>query len=294
MPVQQVPQRSQDNIKCPIKSLSVISTGSGKVHSEHIYGSRKPALWWIFASKPTFSIPIYVFIIEHSQGLVLFDTGMDRAVITNPDYFPDKITGFFMRHIFHFHQEPEDTLSIQLARAGFNTDDVQKAVISHLHFDHAGGIREIPEAELIVSQEAWEHMMGPHPEREGVLRRDIDIADTKWRKIAMHPTDDKSLAPFTQAFDLMGDESIVLLPTPGHLPGSLSMLIRRKDLPPVLLIGDLAYSVEALERRQLPGTGDKELLRASYEKVLELKKNLPELIILSSHDPKAIDLIQYR
>lgn len=83
---------------------------------------------------------------------------------------------------------------------------------------------------------------------------------------------------------------MILLPTPGHLPGSLSMLIRRTDAPPLLLIGDLAYSVAALERGQVPGTGDKKQLRTSYEKVTALKAHIPELLVLSSHDGKAADL----
>ena len=275
----------------PIKSVSVISTGSGEVHPEHIFGTRKPTLWWIFTSKRWVHIPIYVFVIEHAQGLVLFDTGMDRTVVTNPYYFPDKVTAFFMRHIFRFHQGPEDTLTHQLGLAGNRASDVQKAVISHLHFDHVGGIREIPQAELVVSQEAWEHMMGPHPEREGVLRRDIDIPGAKWSKIIFKPTNDPSLAPFTQSFDLMGDGSLILLPTPGHLPGSMSMLIRRKDAPSLLLVADLTYDVDVLIQNKLPGTGDKKELLNSFANVRALKENMPDLVILPSHDKRVENVL---
>jgi glyoxylase-like metal-dependent hydrolase (beta-lactamase superfamily II) len=257
------------------------------VHPEHIFGTRKPSLWWIFTSNEWVPIPINVFVIEHADGLVLFDTGMDRSVVTNPDYFPDKVTAFFMRHIFRFHQGPEDTLTQQLAAAGYRAGDVRLAVMSHLHFDHAGGIAEIPQAELLVSQDAWDHMLGRHPEREGVLKRDIDIPGARWRRMVFSPTADPALAPFDRAYDVMGDGSMVLLPTPGHLPGSVSMLVRMTGTPPVLLIGDLAYSVAALERGQIPGTGDKEELRDSYDKVRALKAHLPGLVVASSHDAEA-------
>jgi len=271
----------------PIKALRIIRTGHGAAHPEHLYGTRKPTLWWIFTSGRWVEIPIYVFVVEHADGLVLFDTGMDRRVVTDPDYFPDKVTAFFMRRIFRFNQGPEDTLTHQLALAGYRAEDVRLAVLSHLHFDHAGGIREIPGAELVVSQEAWDHMLGPHPEREGVLRRDLDIPEATWRRIVFDRTDDPGLAPFDRASDLMGDGSMVLLPTPGHLPGSVSMLIRRPGAPPVLLIGDLAYSVDALERGQVPGTGVKDELRDSYGKVMALKARFPDLVIVSSHDAEA-------
>ncbi len=277
-------KQSSSKIEGPIKSVSVISTGYSEVHPEHIFGTRKPTLWWIFTSKQWVKIPIQVFIIEHMQGLVLFDTGLDRAVVTNPDFFPDKVTKYIFNHIFRFHQSPEETLTRQLELAGYRACDVQKAVISHLHWDHAGGISEIPQAELVVSQEAWQHMLGSHPEREGVLRRDIDIPGAKWNKIMFQPTDDPLLAPFTHAFDLMGDGSLILLPTPGHLTGSMSMLVRRKNEPPLLMVGDLTYNVDMLMQDKLPGTGDKKELLKSFANVRALKENIPDLIILASHD----------
>ena len=276
----------------PVTTIRAISTGTGEAHPEHLYGTRKPALWWIFTSRRWVPIAIHLFVIEHADGLVLFDTGMDRAVITNPDYFPDKVTALFMRHIFRFHQGPEDTLTRQLALAGYRAEDVRLAMLSHLHFDHAGGIREIPQAELLVSEQAWAHMHGPHPEREGVLRRDLDIPGANWRTIEFSPTDDPDLAPFDQAYDVMGDGSLVLLPTPGHLPGSVSLLIRRSGSPPVFLIGDLAYSVAALERGKIPGTGDRNQLRMSYAKVRALEERHPGLIVVPSHDGEAARVLE--
>ncbi len=131
------------------------------------------------------------------------------------------------------------TTGRQLELASYSAADVTKAVISPLHADHAGGIREIPQAGLFVAEEAWEHMLGPHPERDMVLRRDIASLGAKWGQIAMQPTDDASLAPFSESFDLMGDGSMIILPTPGKLPGAVSMLVKRSVAPSPLLVGDL-------------------------------------------------------
>ena len=276
----------------PIKAVSVINTGWGEAHREHIYGTRKPAYWWIFAGRSWVRIPLNVYVIEHSDGLVLFDAGQDRAVVTDPDYWPDRITRFFMDHAFKFHIGPEDTLTRRLELAGYSAGDVRKAVISHLHTDHVGCIREIPQADLVMSGEAWQHMLGPHPERKMVLRRDIEIPGAKWQRITFPPTDDPDLAPFTHAYDLMGDGSMMLLPTPGHLPGSLSMLVRRNGAPPLLFVGDLCYSQDMLMRDQFPGTGDKEQLRETYAKVRALKERMPELVILPAHDPGGADAVR--
>jgi glyoxylase-like metal-dependent hydrolase (beta-lactamase superfamily II) len=90
----------------------------------------------------------------------------------------------------------------------------------------------------------------------------------------------------------MGDGSMMLLPTPGHLPGSLSMLVRRNNAPPLLLVGDLCYSLDMLMRDRFPGTGDKEQLRETYAKVRALRERTPGLVILPAHDPGAADALR--
>lgn len=277
----------------PIRSVRVISTGWAEAHREHVRGTRKPAYWWIFMGRDWVRLPINAFVIEHARGLVLFDTGQDSSVMSDPDYWPDPVTGFFMRHIFRFRMDRGDVLGRQLAGIGYDAARVKTAVISHLHADHVGGIRDIPQAELVVSEEAWEHMLGPHAERKMVLRRDIDVPGARWRRVRLPPTDDPALAPFTRALDLMGDGSLVLLPTPGHLPGSLSMLLRSAGAPPLLLVADLCYEADMLLEDRLPGTGDRAVLRESYARVRALAERMPDLVILPSHDPGAAAAVRW-
>jgi glyoxylase-like metal-dependent hydrolase (beta-lactamase superfamily II) len=65
------------------------------------------------------------------------------------------------------------------------------------------------------------------------------------------------------------------------------MLVRQGDGPPLLLVGDLTYAEELLERDQVPATGDSEVLRESFAKVRSLKERIPDLVILPSHDAAA-------
>jgi N-acyl homoserine lactone hydrolase len=279
-----------------VKAVSVISTGEGEVHHEHVHGTRKPGLWWIFFGRRWVRLPINVYVVDHDGGLVLFDTGQDRAVVTDPDYYPDPVTAFFYRHIFrNIRIGPEDTLPVQLERAGYSATQVRKAVISHLHSDHVGGIADIPQAELYAGEDGFGYMRGPdHPERQTVYRDRIEIPGARWHMIPFEPTDDPTVAPFTEAFDLMGDGSMIVLPTPGHLPGSVSMLVRRAADPPLLLVGDLTYDEQLLERDQVGAVGDPEQLRASYAKVRALKEHTPDLVILPAHDPRASEKLGNR
>ncbi len=269
-----------------IQRLTHLQTGTGELHVQHVEGSPWNALLWIFFGRERVEVPISVFAVQHRDALVLVDAGMAPKVATDPEFWAHPITRVIMNKLFRFHIEPEDALGIQLHRAGIAPEEVDKAVITHLHFDHAGGIADIPQAELVVSKEAWDSMLTPHAEREGVLRRDLEIPGAKWRQIECVPIDDPALQPFTHGHDLMGDGSIVLLPTPGHLDGSLSVFVRAD--PPILFVGDLCYRTDLLMNEQFPGTGEHEVLAESWAKVRALKEALPNLLIVPSHDRAAV------
>lgn len=270
-----------------IKSVRVVSTGSGGQHKEHRFGSWKPSLWWVLLSRSWVDIPINVYVIDHRDGLVLFDAGLDLAVANDPNYFPGAAGRFFARRLFRLKMGPDDTLTKKLSGLGLSISNVCTVVVSHLHFDHVGGIAEMPQAELLVAREEWDQLSGAHPERDFFLQEHIEIAGAKWHQIEFSPTDDPVLSSFGHCYDVMGDGSMVLLSTPGHTEGSLSMLVRAEGYPPLLLVGDLTYDVEMLMKDRTPGTGNKPQLHDSYAKVRALRKMLPDMLILPAHDPKA-------
>ena len=270
-----------------IQRVAHLQTGSVDLHVQHVEGSPWNALLWIFFGRERIEeLPISVFIIEHCDALVLVDAGMAPRIATDPEFWPDPITRVIMNKIFRFHIKPEDALGIQLRRAGIAPEDVDKAIITHLHFDHAGGVEDIPGAELITSKEAWDHMLRPHARREGVLHRDIEIPGAKWRQIEYAPLDDATVQPFTHGHDLMGDGSIMLLPTPGHLDGSMSVFLRVD--PPILFVSDLCYRTDLLMHNQFPGTGEQEVLAESWANVRALKRALPDLLIVPNHDREVV------
>lgn len=115
----------------PIKRVSVISTGTVEIHPQHVRSEGTPQMWWLLTSRRwTNPLPINVYVIEHENGLVLFDTGQDRAAVTDPGYNPGGFTGFIYRRIGRFNIEPQDTLSARLAMLGYNITDVRTAIFS--------------------------------------------------------------------------------------------------------------------------------------------------------------------
>ncbi len=275
----------------PIRSVGVASTGTVDLHHEHVYGTRKPAMWWIFFGKRFVTVPINFFVVEHANGLVLFDAGQDRAVITNEAYWPEGFTGTVMKKLFRMSISPDETPTRQLERLGYSLSDVNTVVFSHLHADHIGNVKDLTHARLFVSLTEWDNMLEPHADRHMIFSNYIRVTGADWTKITFPASDDPSVSPFANSYDLMGDGSMILLPTPGHTPGSMSMLVRPEMGPPLLLAADLSYNPELLRQNRLPGTGDNAQLLDSFAQVRALKERIPELVLLFSHDPMVAETL---
>jgi glyoxylase-like metal-dependent hydrolase (beta-lactamase superfamily II) len=275
-----------------VTRVTRFSTGTVDIHPQHAYRGRAPMYWWILTSRKWLTArPINVYVIEHPDGLVVFDTGQDRASVTDPAYFPDGAAGLIYRRLARFHISEDETVTAGLQRLGYCPADVGTAVISHLHQDHMGGIAELPDADLLVSADEWRSLRRPLAETRGLLRSHIELPGAKWKPVGYDPLDDPALQPFGAGHDVFGDGSLTILPTPGHTPGSMSMFVRRSDGPPLLLVGDLTYDVHALERGVSGGVGSARALRKARANVLALQARHPGLQILAAHDPAAADLL---
>lgn len=272
----------------PITDVSVLSTGCVSIRPEHVGPTWKSTYLWLLTSRRwTTPRPINVYAVEHRERLVLFDTGQDRASVTDPEYFPGGLNRFLYSRLARFDVPADQTLAAGLCALGHAPDDVHTAVISHLHQDHIGGLAVLPRARLVISADEWASLHRPLPETRGLLRRHIDLPGLRWHQVQMRPLDDPTLAPFTRGHDLFGDGSLVLLPTAGHTPGSLSMLVRRPGRPPLLMVGDLTYDDALLAAGALPGVGHKRQMRRAIAEVNGLRANLPGLAVLPAHDPGA-------
>jgi glyoxylase-like metal-dependent hydrolase (beta-lactamase superfamily II) len=277
----------------PISGVSVLSTGSVAIRPEHVGPTGKNLYLWLFTSRRwTQPRPINVYVIEHRQGLVLFDTGQDRASVTDPHYFPGGLNGLVYSRLAKFEIGSDQTLTAGLSKLGHATDDVHTAVVSHLHQDHIGGLPELGTSRIVVGDAEWDSLLKPLPEARGLLPNHIKLPGLRWDRVQMEDIADPGMAPFTRGHDLFADGSMVLLPTPGHTPGSLSLLVRRPGHRPLLMVGDLTYDDDLLAAGALPGVGHQGQMREATRKVNALRDTLPGLVVLPAHDPHAAQRLE--
>ena len=103
-----------ESLSPTIKAVRAITTGYVEQHKEHRYGTSKPLMWWVLTSSSWVKAPITAYAIEHRDGLVLFDTGLDPALVSDPDYISSPIGRFLLKKIFRIHIGPEDALATAL------------------------------------------------------------------------------------------------------------------------------------------------------------------------------------
>lgn len=272
----------------PIRRVSVLSTGSVQVRPDHAAATWKPMMLWLTTSRQwTAPLPINVFVIEHQEGVVMFDTGQDRASLTDPTYFPSGLTGWFYRRSAKAEIAEDQTLAAGLSRLGYAASDVSTVVVSHLHQDHVGGLAEVSAARICVSQAEWDTLDERGAELNGLLRKHIDLPGLTWNKITPEKTSDRALAPFTFAHDLFGDGSLMLIPTPGHTPGSMSLVVRQAGQPALVMVGDLTFGKKLLECGHVPGAGSRAQLQQTTAMMNQLRRSLGSMVVLASHDPDA-------
>jgi glyoxylase-like metal-dependent hydrolase (beta-lactamase superfamily II) len=213
------------------------------------------------------ALPVNVFAVEHPQGVCLFDAGQTARAATSR-YFP-RWYPFF--RLARFELGPHDEAASKLRRAGLSPDEVRWVILSHLHTDHAGGVGGFPRAEILVARTEWERARGlrgrvrgylPQHWPHGFSPRLVDFAGGP-------------LGPFVSSLDLAGDGRLMLVPTPGHTPGHVSLVVRAGESS-YLLAGDLCESPAELPRAA------PEIARFCEES---------GVVVLTSHDLRAADRI---
>jgi glyoxylase-like metal-dependent hydrolase (beta-lactamase superfamily II) len=225
--------------------------------------------------------PIPAFLLEHpSAGPILIDTGLDPSVTARRR---DNL-GRFGALLFPGVEMPGGGVVGDLAARGVAPQEVKLVLMTHLHFDHASAMARFPQATFVVAAEEWWAANSPVlPVLRGYVRRHWEGA-LDVRLLHFDPPEAGPRAGFHRTLDLLGDGSVVAIPTPGETRGHLSFLLRLRDRQ-ALVCGDAAYSMETLERRLTPffvvSGGD---YRRSLDQIRGFRDRAPDALILPSHD----------
>jgi N-acyl homoserine lactone hydrolase len=206
--------------------------------------------------------PIPVYLIEVGEERILVDSGLHPAAVADAAAHYDGA-----ENMRNFRLEQEVGLAKQVDLA-----NVTRVVVTHLHFDHAGGLDLLPgTVPVYLQRREWE--AGGDPEsiaKNFFLPRDYQgIAE----QVVLVDGD----------HDLLGDGSIELLATPGHTPGHQSVRVGAH----LVIGGDVSHFSSGLDDHRFPLFGaDLDAQKASAERLRALRDG--GATVRPGHDPEVL------
>jgi glyoxylase-like metal-dependent hydrolase (beta-lactamase superfamily II) len=209
-------------------------------------------------------IPVPAYLIEHANSTLIFDSGL------HPD-LRDPVSERSRWAAPHFSCDlPEGTdLRARLAACDVDIADVDLLVLSHLHFDHAGGSGLAESAELVVQRAEWEAAMADVEGEEYTAADFVHAAN---------------LRLLDDGLDVFEDGRVQLIPSAGHTPGHQSLLLRTDDGGQLMLCGDACYMRQSLATLTPPPYGfSREAQLEVFGRFRQLEASGAQLLF--GHDP---------
>lgn len=217
------------------------------------------------------------FLIRHPKGDLIWDTGVPESTADKPT--SEGGEGLTMAR----------KLTDQLKVLGLTPGDIEFLSVSHSHFDHIGNAGLFAKSTWIVDPDERAYAFRPAARQDAAgfaAYSALEGAKTV-------------LVEGDGPFDVFGDGSVQVVPTPGHTPGHTVLLVQLKSAGPVLLTGDMWHVAESRAARRVPRFNvDRAQTLASMDKVEALaakegarvvRQHVPEDVAALPPFPKPLE-----
>ncbi len=247
---------------------------------------------WIRAPRPAFvagtrldfpRLPFLAALAIHSKhGPIVIDAPFGRAGFGNLSSFIGALartTGMKFDEAW--------SVSARVEQLGFRPEEVQHICMTHLHFDHTGGLYELPNATVHVCTDEWEYargLTGVSALRAGVQPEDFGERDDV-EAFPMPPHLDSG----SEGEDIFGDGSIYAVGLPGHSVGHVGFRLCFEESS-ILFAGDAAFSTSQFHGRRSLGYFPRQIahdrgdLKRSLRALRAFHADHPDVRIVVSHD----------
>ena len=230
----------------------------------------------------------HCLLIETDRGLVLVDTGFGMQ-----DYLhPQKRLGRIISKFGTIRQDFNLSAISQVQKLGFKASDVKHILVTHLDFDHAGGISDFPYATVHVLSSEF-NAAQQFTYKNKIRYKTAQFKNHRfWNFIEPNFGESWFNLNTVQGLNLFKDE-ILFIPLLGHTAGHSGIAIKQHDQW-LLFCGDAYYSHLQLDPLQkLPALEITERLFATdnlkriqtLKSLQDLAQEQPQIQIMSAHDP---------
>jgi len=265
--------------------VHAVKTGTIRIRPSHRAGNMSLPVWRrrlaiLLDRQWTQPLPIYTYLVEHDEGLILLDCG-ESARSSARGWFP--WWNPFFQLAVDIHVQPEDEIGPRLRSMGIDPGkDLKMLVLSHLHHDHADGLSHFRGTDIIVSKENYQASRG----LRGAL---LGANPSQWPSW-FAPRQVELTGPGASSFDrtlpLTSDGSVFAVPTPGHMPGHMSVVVRSPEVT-YFLAADATYNEQLLKDRIVDGpSADLRVSLDILDRIAAFARSEPT-VLLPAHDPLA-------
>lgn len=218
-------------------------------------------------------------LVKHPRGDLLIDTGFGRQIDALFQTLP-AVFRFFTRY-----QRTRPAVDI-LHAAGYDRAKLRGIVLTHAHWDHVSGVPDFPETPVWLTHEERAFIahggMSAEPAR--------NLRGVRYREYVFQS---QPYLGFAKSYDVYGDGSIVIVPAPGHTPGSVVIFLALPDGKRYALAGDLAWQNEGVTTREerawplrMMVDSDSEGARANLQHMAAILARFPVLTLVLAHDQR--------
>ncbi|MBY6177903.1 N-acyl homoserine lactonase family protein [Staphylococcaceae bacterium DP2N0-1] len=262
------------------KEIKVHVIHTGKVIVDEAlpfaYDSNPPMAWtgMLRSKKHQIKLPVSVYLIEHPKGLILIDTGW------HTDNRKHQLKNLSFQYPINKAELPEgQAVHEQLIKLGYKPSDIDYILMSHMHCDHADGLRLVKnDKNILVSEEEY----------EAILNDKIHYLPHEWKGVHLNTFhfDNTGIGPKKRSFDLFGDGTITMVWVPGHSKGLASTIIKNENSEKfILLATDVGYAAKSWQENILPSVlVDKEDAQISLDWVKRMSDDPNCVEVIANHD----------
>jgi len=255
--------------------VHVVQTGSLVGNKTFMRGESWSTL---LRRRENYEFPVYSYLVEQPDGLIAIDTGLSARV---------RVSRAQQRFVPRPVIAPEDEIGPQMRAQGLNPEDVQRVIVTHLDWDHVGGLAHFPNAEILVHRPEYEFAST----FMGKLRYEPKLWPSHFDP-TLYDLDPHPHGPFPASKALTGSGDIRLVPIPGHSIAQVGVLIPTDDV--VLFFGAdhvlrQDWFVEDYAEGRLVGLGllgNPELAVETSRRIQRFAAEVPT-VLLPAHDAGA-------
>jgi N-acyl homoserine lactone hydrolase len=216
------------------------------------------------------------WLIKRQNEWVLWDTGVPQATLNDPKGW-STLPKLIVYHL-------DKTITGQLGQVGLQPNDITYVVLSHTHGDHIGNVGLFPTSTVVMQRAEYSWIQSPDGTNDNVNQ-----LKALARKLLGKP---KYLMLLDGDKDLFGDSSVTLVSTPGHTPGSQSLLVHLKNSGFIILSGDVVHLEENFENNVVPLLNtDRAASIASMDKVRQMIETYHAKLFIN-HDKAQADTLK--